>query len=376
VVQAGNEGVIRARYADAAFFYRQDTQQKLSEFTPNLATLTFHEKLGSMLDKAGRLEKLAPEIGTMLSISNDDQQVTLQAAKLSKSDLVTSMVVEMTSLQGIMGEYYALSSGEPAAVAQAIREHYLPRSAGDAHPESAPGLALGLADKLDSLVGLFGVGVVPRGNADPFGLRRAGLGVVNNLIATETDFDLREAVAQAATLQPVEVDEEAKEQTLTFLERRLQGVLSDAGYAHDVIEAVLATRGHNPMAAQRASQHLSAMIENADWSDTFTEYARCARITRKLEQSLTLNQSAYTEDVERQLHTAYEQAAATLAEAPEPAAVLGAQLQQLQTPINDFFESVMVNAEDETVRVARQALVQKIAELPAEIGDLSKLQGF
>jgi len=376
VVQAGNEGVIRARYADAAFFYRQDTQQKLAEFTPNLATLTFHEKLGSMLDKAQRLEKLAPAIGTMLNLSAQDQQVTQQAARLSKSDLVTSMVVEMTSLQGTMGEYYALNSGEMPAVAQAIREHYLPRSAGDANPETAPGLALGLADKLDSLVGLFAVGVVPRGNADPFGLRRAALGVVNNLIATETDFDLREAIGHSAALQPVTAEQEAQVNTLAFLARRLQGVLSDTGYAHDVIEAVLAVRSHNPIAAQRSCEHLSAMIDQTWWSDAFTAYARCARITRKLEGTMALNRDAYQEDVERQLHDAYDVAAAALADSSEPAATLGSQLQNLQGPINAFFDSVMVNAEDETVRSARLALVQRIASLSGDVADLSKLQGF
>jgi len=348
----------------------------LAEFTPNLATLTFHEKLGSMLDKAQRLEKLAPAIGTMLGLSEQDQAITQQAATLCKSDLVTSMVVEMTSLQGTMGEYYALNSGETPGVAQAIREHYLPRSAGDAHPESAPGLALGLADKLDSLVGLFAVGVVPRGNADPFGLRRAALGIVNNLITTRTDFDLTEAIGQSAALQPVVAEQEAQENTQAFLERRLQGVLSDAGYAHDVIEAVLAARGHNPIAAQRSCTHLSEMIAQTWWSDGFTAYARCARITRKLEDTMALNRDAYQEDVERQLHDAYDVAATALVDSSEPAAELGSQLQALQGPINAFFDSVMVNAEDETVRAARLALVQRIANLPVGVADLSKLQGF
>ncbi|MCB0090562.1 MAG: glycine--tRNA ligase subunit beta, partial [Caldilineaceae bacterium] len=130
VVKAGNEGVIRARYADAEFFYRQDTQKKLADFTPDLATLTVHEKLGSMLDRVQRLQKLAPQVGQMLNASAAEQANISRAAALSKSDLVTSMVVEMTSLQGIMGEIYAKESGEPAAVGQAIREHYLPRSAG------------------------------------------------------------------------------------------------------------------------------------------------------------------------------------------------------------------------------------------------------
>jgi len=376
VVRRGNEGVIRARYADAAFFYRQDTAKPLEAFTPDLATLTFHERLGSMLDKVGRLQQLAPQIGEMLHASVEESTTIARAAALSKSDLVTSMVVEMTSLQGIMGEIYARQSGEPPAVAAAIREHYLPRAAGDVNPETAPGLALSLADKLDSLVGLFAVGAIPTGSADPFGLRRAALGVVHNLLATETDFDLSAALLRAAALQPVEVTDAARAETQDFVVRRLQGVLLDAGYAHDVVEAVLAARGHNPYAAQRACAALGILVDQPWWEEAFTAYARCARITRGVDEPLALNPAAYSEPVEQHLHDAYEGAANQMNATDEPAHVLGDVLHTLQAPINAFFESVLVNAEDEMVRKARLALVQRIAALPAAVADLSQLQGF
>ena len=376
VVKAGNEGVIRARYADAEFFYRQDTQKKLADFTPDLATLTVHEKLGSMLDRVQRLQKLAPQVGQMLNASAAEQANISRAAALSKSDLVTSMVVEMTSLQGIMGEIYAKESGEPAAVGQAIREHYLPRSAGDANPASLSGLALSLADKLDSLIGLFAVGAIPTGSADPFGLRRAALGVVYNLLAAEADFSVRAALVSAAALQPVAVSDESLAETLTFVERRLQGVLSEMGFAHDVVEAVLSVRGDNPYLAQRACVALSELVSQPWWSDAFTAYARCARITRSVEAEFALDTAAYEEQVETELHQAYEAAADALHASTQPAAELGVQLQALQGPINAFFDSVLVNAEDERVRRARLALVQRIAALPANIADLSKLQGF
>jgi len=375
VVTAGNEGVIRARYADAAFFYRRDTTQSLESFTPRLATLTFHEKLGSMLDKAGRLQQLAPYLARQLGASAEQIEQTTRAAELSKSDLVTSMVVEMTSLQGIMGENYARKNGETPAVAQAIREHYLPRSAGDANPASLPGLALSLADKLDSLVGLFAVGAIPTGSADPFGLRRAALGVVNNLLAAGVDLDLREAVREAAQLQPVPVSSEALAETNTFIARRLQGVLSELGFAFDVVEAVLAMRGNNPCAAQRAAVALTELVKQLWWSEAFTAYARCARITRSLEQRLPLNSAAYEDEVEHELQRAVEAAHQALASS-EPAASLGEELHKLQTPINAYFEKVLVNAQDEALRQARLALVQHIALLPADVADLSKLQGF
>ncbi|MBW7884551.1 MAG: glycine--tRNA ligase subunit beta, partial [Caldilineaceae bacterium] len=251
VVREGYEGVIRARYADAAYFYRADTSRKLETFVPRLATLTFHARLGSMLDRVERLQSVAPHVTLMLGADGAEEAVVARAAALSKADLMTNMVVEMTSLQGIMGEIYALHSGEEAAVAQAIREQYLPRFAGDAAPASRPGLALSLADKLDALIGLFAVKANPTGSADPFGLRRAALGIVNGLIATNTDFSVRDGLAAAAKLQPVTVTDEALNDAAAFVERRLQGVLADMGFAFDVVDAVLAARGDNPVAAVR-----------------------------------------------------------------------------------------------------------------------------
>jgi glycyl-tRNA synthetase len=376
VVRAGNEGVIRARYADAAYFFRQDTGRPLESFTPRLATLTFHEKLGSMGDKAVRLQTLAPQVAQALGASPADLEAVARAAALSKSDLVTSMVVEMTSLQGIMGEIYARQGGEPDAVATAIREQYLPRSAGDATPLTLPGLALSLADKLDSLAGLFAVGAIPTGSADPFGLRRAALGLVNNLLTTETRLDLRSALRMAADLQPVPVSAESLEETVAFVARRLQGVLSDMGYPFDVVDAVLAVRGADPVAARAACDALASMVQAPDWGETLTAYARTARMTRTLPETLPLNPEAYGEAVEHELHAAVERAEAALAAAPEPAALLGEQLRTLQPAINAYFDKILVNAEDPAQRNARLALVQRVAALPAPVADLSKLQGF
>ena len=376
VVRAGNEGVIRARYADAAFFFRNDTARSLESFTPRLGTLTFHAKLGSMLDKVQRLEKLAPEIGAMLGGTAAELATVGRAAALSKSDLVTSMVVEMTSLQGIIGEIYAARSGESAGVAQAIREHYLPRFAGDNTPATLPGLALSLADKLDSLAGLFAVGVSPSGSADPFGLRRAALGIVNNLISGQINFSVNRSLAQAASHLTVEASAQSLAAASEFVTRRLQGVLLEIGYAFDVVEAVLAVRDDNPAAAERACSALSRLVAGNGWDATFTAYARCARIVRSLDGARSLNPAAYETDAERNLHAAWEQAQATIDGADEPAAVLNVVLSGLTAPINGFFDAVLINAEDAAVREARQALVQRIATLPSAVADLSKLQGF
>ncbi|GIK73476.1 MAG: glycine--tRNA ligase [Chloroflexota bacterium] len=376
VVREGNEGVIRARYADAAYFYRADTARPLEAYSPRLATLTFHAKLGSMLDRVERLKALAPQIAEMLGASVEEVAAVARAAELSKADLMTSMVIEMTSLQGVMGEIYALKSGETPAVAQAIREQYLPRFAGDDVPASRAGLALALADKLDALSGLFAVKAIPTGSADPFGLRRAALGIVNSLIATRTDFSVRAGLEAAAKLQPVTVSAEAITETAAFVERRLQGVLAEEGFAFDVVDAVLAARGDNPTAAVRACRALNETVRQPWWNDAFTAYARCARITRALDEQLPLNEAAYVEPVEHDLHAAYLAAAGRISAAVEPAVVLGETLRDLQAPINAYFEHVLVNAEEETLRRARLALVQRIAGLAAGVADLSRLQGF
>jgi glycyl-tRNA synthetase len=329
-----------------------------------------------MLDRVERLKQLAPEVAEMLGATPQQVAATRRAAELSKSDLVTNMVVEMTSLQGIMGEIYAVRAGEDPAVGQAIREQYLPRFTGDDVPVSLPGLALSLADKLDSLAGLFAVRAIPTGSADPFGLRRAALGIVNSLLAAKVDFSVRAGLLAAARLQPVTVSDEVLAETAAFVERRFEGVLDELGYTYDVVAAALAARGDNPSAAVRAADAVAAAVAQGSWSDVFTAYARCVRITRNLPEQLVLNPQAYVEDVEKQLHQAYSQAAAAMQGAAEPSEALWPLLEGLRQPINAYFEKVLVNAEDETLRNARLALVQAIALLPAGVADLSKLQGF
>ena len=376
VVRQGNEGVIRARYADAEFFYRQDTAKPLDTFTDRLDTLTFHAKLGSMLEKAARLQTLAPQIAQMLGGGEQEIETSRRAAALCKTDLVTSMVVEMTSLQGVMGEIYALKSGAPPAVAQAIREHYLPRFDGDSVPGSEAGLALSLADKLDSLVGLFGVGVSPSGSADPFGLRRAALGIVNALTLTNSSFDLSTALEQAASHYGNLLSDGAVSSARDFIIRRLERKLRDLGHPPDVVDAVLAARGDDPYTAVGTVHHLSAAVASPNWEETFTAYARCARIVRGIDRELPLQPDAYQEKVEHELHSAWESAAAKLEKAGDTAESLGQVLAELTAPINSFFDTVLVNAEEEDVRLSRQALVQRIAQIPASVADLSRLQGF
>ncbi|HIC92941.1 MAG TPA: glycine--tRNA ligase subunit beta, partial [Anaerolineae bacterium] len=305
IVRRGNEEVIRARFADAAYFYKVDTGRKLEDYLPRLDTLIFQERLGSMLDKVGRLERLVPRLGEMLGLSDEEMAVARRAARLCKADLVTQMVVEFTSLQGVMGREYALLSGEEPAVAEAIFEHYLPRFAGDRLPEGRPGIVVGLADRLDSLCGLFAAGLVPTGSADPYGLRRAALGVVQVLIGREISLDLREALAEAAKLLPVAADEEVLREVLAFVEGRLRVLLLEEGFRHDVVDAVLAERGHDPFLAYRTVRAFVPWVARDDWMDLLNAYARCVRIVRGFEVTFPLDPSRFVEPSARRLYEAY-----------------------------------------------------------------------
>ena len=377
IVRRGNEGVLRARYADADFFFKADTEQNLEAFLPRLDTLTFQEQLGSMLDKSKRLETLAVQIGEQLQLSAGEIQTVERAARLSKADLATNMVVELTSLQGIMGYEYAKISGEIEAVASAIVEHYYPQTSLPHESLSKPGLALNLANRLDSLCGLFAVGKAPTGSADPFALRRDALSLVTILLETKTSFDVAVGLQLAAALMPVEVSPKSLAETSEFIRRRLEGVLRDEyDLPFDIVQAVLAERGDNPWPALASAKELVAATQRDDWDDTLNAYARCVRIVRNIEEKYALQPNAFTEAVEQDLYAAYEKAKASLSPASTTGAVVSALRELLVEPINAFFDGVLVMDEDESIRQNRLALLQGIRDLTKGHADFSQLQGF
>jgi glycyl-tRNA synthetase len=382
LVIEGNEHVIRARFADAAFFVREDLKKNLTDFLPRLATLTFQLKLGSMLDKTRRIQKLTETLAPQLGLGSADQAAARRAAELAKADLATKMVVEMTSLQGIMGRYYARRSGEPEAVASAIFEHYLPRYSGDAVPTCLPGLVVGLADRLDTLAGLFAIGLAPTGAKDPFALRRAALGLVGNLVAWDLDFDLRQGVAAASACLPVPASLESQQACLAFIIERLRNMLLEQGMRYDVVEAVVAAQGWNPAGTARAVKALSAWVTRPDWSSILPAYARCVRIIRSAGGKQALGESldrfdpqGLVEPGELALHQALQQAESA---ARRPGSVddfLQAFL-PLIPAINRFFDEVLVMTEDAARRANRLALVQRVAGLADGAADLGHLEGF
>jgi glycyl-tRNA synthetase len=368
MVREGNEHVIRARFADADFFVREDAKLKLEDFRPRLSTLTFQKKLGSMLDKSERVEKLTGEVARWLKLDEAETRTALRAAHLCKADLATQMVVEMTSLQGTMGREYALRSGETPEVALAIQEHY-------GLPESRPGIAVGIADRLDSLAGLFAAGLAPTGSADPFGLRRAALGLTQICTTRQINIDLRAALAAACAAQVAEVQpaEAQLDSLMTFVAGRLRGQLLDLGYRYDVVDAVLAEQAANPYQAAVSVRQLSEWVKREDWSQILPAYARCVRITRDQKQAYAVTADRLGEPAEKALYAAYQAAAG------QPMASVDEFLNRLLPmipAISKFFEDVLVMADDPGVRENRLGLLQRIGAMAKGLADFSKLEGF
>ena len=378
IVRHGNEEVIRARFADAEYFFEEDTKQPLADLLPRLDTLTFQEELGSVLDKAKRLVKLVPTLAPSLGLGTQETATAVRAARLSKADLATKMVVEHTSLQGVMGRQYALLSGETAEVTEAIAEHYLPRSADDDLPRTKAGLAVGVADRLDSLAGLFAVGLVPTGSADPYGLRRDALGLVQTLIGREIPFSVGHGLETAGDLLPVDVTADSLARAREFVVERLRGTLRDLGYAYDVVDAVLAARGDDPYRSKEGVEQLSAWVKREDWALILDNYARCVRITRDLDEAFELDPALFAQPAEEELHEAYRAARSEVTRESSVDELLTAFL-PLVAVIDRYFareSGVLVMAEDHAVRQNRLAQLQHIAALAEGIVDLSRLEGF
>jgi len=375
LVRAGYEDVLRARFADARFFYQADTARPLETFLPRLDTLTFQEQLGSMLDKSRRLEKLVPWLSQRLGLNETEMATAIRAAHLCKADLVTQMVIELTSLQGVMGREYALLSGEPEEVAQAIFEHYLPRFSGDALPVSTPGLVVGLANRLDSLVGLFAVGLVPTGSTDPYHLRRDAMGVVQNLLHHRLSLDLRAALSAAAELLPVPVSKECLDDVLAFIVGRLRGLLLEEGFRYDVVEAVLAEQGHDPYRACLGVAQLTDWVARKDWFDLLHAYGRCIRIVRDQTETFAFEPAYFVEPAERALWEAYQTAREQAGPDSDVNRLFKALWPMIPT-INRFFDDVLVMHENLTLRQNRLGLLQAIWRLSRGIVDMTRLEGF
>lgn len=380
-VREGNERVVRPRLSDAAFFHEQDRRSALVSRREALDQVTFQTRLGSIGDKVCRVETLAAELAALIG---GDVARARRAAMLCKCDLLTAMVGEFPDLQGVMGAYYATADGEDAEVATALREHYQPRGAGDALPATPTGIALALADKLDTLAGIFGIGQKPSGTKDPFALRRAAIGVLRILLEHRLELDLRVLVELAVAGQPVKQPSTASE-VLDYILDRLRAHALELGHASERFDAVHAVGITRPLDFMRRLEALGRFLSRPEADSLTAANKRIANILKKslatgadsASASVSIDPARLVHPAEKALHGALDALdsalQADLAAARYDAAL--ARLAELRGVIDAFFADVMVNDPDVALRANRLALVGRVQRMFAGVADLSRLPG-
>ncbi|MFM0241447.1 glycine--tRNA ligase subunit beta [Paraburkholderia phytofirmans] len=371
----GNERVVRPRLADAKFFFEQDKKKPLADRVPLLANVVYHNKLGSALQRVERVEALA---GAVAELIGADVALAKRAARLAKADLITDMVGEFPELQGTMGTYYARHDGEPEEVALACSEHYQPRFSGDALPTTATGTVVALADKLETLVGIWGIGLQPTGEKDPFALRRHALGVLRILVEKQLPVDLVELLRTAhAQFAGVPNVTDSTQAIYEFSMDRLRGLLRERGYAPGEIDAVLAL---NPTRLDDIVARLDAVREFASLAEAASLAAankRISNILKKSEGAATggVQVALLTEAAEKALYAQLEQVAPRVQSQLAARDYTGAltALAALREPVDTFFNDVMVNAEDPALRANRLALLGALHQQMNCVADISRL---
>jgi glycyl-tRNA synthetase beta chain len=374
-VRAGNERVIRPRFADAAFFWHQDLEKPLVKFSPRLSQVTFQNKLGTLAEKSGRVEKLSRHIAGLLGMN---EELAGRAAILSKCDLVTQMVFEFPSLQGTMGRYYAERSGEDPCVAAAIDEQYLPRYADDTLPLTSCGQVLAVADKLDTLVGIFAIGLRPTGVKDPYALRRASIGILRIIIETPLPFDLMELLERAAEGLQDRVDTtSAATEVFDYCMERLKKYLQSRNISSDVVDSVLAIGLTAPSDIQLRALAIENFLLLPEANALIAAHKRIANILRKHDHLIDskVDLSLLVEDAEIKLKKSVgvlKSEMTPLLKIQDYRNVLEA-LSEIRVDVDRFFDQVMVMAEDSSLRCNRFALLRDIEALFLKVADLSLL---
>jgi glycyl-tRNA synthetase beta chain len=371
----GNERVLRARLADAKFFYDQDRRQTLETRLPRLANVVYHNKLGSQLDRVGRMRAIAAAIAPALGA---DLALADRAALLAKADLVTDMVGEFPELQGTMGRYYALGDGEPPAVADAIAQHYWPRFAGDALPQGPTAAAVALADKIEAIVGMFGVGSVPTGDKDPFGLRRAALGVLRILLEGGKPLRLDDLIAAGfRSFGSTGAIQDTRDDVLTFVLERLRAYLREQGYTANQVESVVSMR---PVRIDQVPGQMLAVKTFMGLPEAEALAGANKRITNILKKSgaeaaIAVDRALLDGGAEHDLYLAVQTLLPVVHGHLGRGDYTGAlrSLASARAPVDRFFDDVMVMADDRAVRANRLALLRGLAEAMNQVADLSKL---
>lgn len=382
VVARGNEKVLRARLSDARFFYDEDQKLAIADANARLEKIVFHEKLGTIGDKVRRIRALADRLSALVAADEETRRLISRAADICKFDLVTQMVYEFPELQGVMGQDYARKAGEPEPVARAVFEHYQPRFSGDDAPASRIGATVSIADKIDTIVGCFSIGIIPTGSQDPYALRRQAAGIVQILLEHRLElglsrlFELALAVHAEANLLMRPAADVSKELT-EFFALRVKNVLSERGIRYDVVDAVMGSGfDHVPSAVGRADA-LAAAAGRDGFKTTVESFNRVGNLAAKAPASAVVDASRFESAEEGALHAAFEQASARYAERAEAGDWSGAlaALAALKPPITAMFDAVMVMVDDEAVRTNRLALLRSVSGLLGSFADFAKLVG-
>ncbi|MDH5600821.1 MAG: glycine--tRNA ligase subunit beta, partial [Gammaproteobacteria bacterium] len=375
-VQEGNERVIRPRFADAEFFWSQDKKSKLVDRKKLLGTVVFQKQLGTLLDKTNRVSNLASNIASQLG---GDKNLAARAAELCKCDLMTEMVGEFPSLQGIMGRYYANHDGETAEVATALEDYYKPKFAGDKLPQSITSQSLAVADRLDTLVGIFAIGQTPTGDKDPFALRRAALGVLRISIENKLNLDLLELIKLASKQHDASIDAtKAETAVFDFILDRLHAYYLDKGIRPDVLDAVISTKPTKPLDIDNRLLAVDAFRQLEAATSLAAANKRIGNILKKVKGKLTdnIDEKLLQENAEKELNNQLTQLDSTVQELIDNTKYQQAltELSSLRASVDRFFDDVMVMVDDEKLKNNRLALLNKLHNLFMQIADISKLQ--
>lgn len=373
-IRSGNARVVRARLADAKFFYDQDKKTTLESRIPELKNVVYHNKLGTQAERVERVKMIAARVAQLIGA---DEAQAVRAAQLAKVDLLTLMVGEFPELQGIMGEYYANNDGEAADVAKAIREHYQPRFAGDELPSTNVSLAVALADKLETLSGLFGIGQMPTGDKDPFALRRHALGVLRMLIEKELNVSLTQLVDIGyEAMQTVAGVKDARAELLAFFEDRLRVIFKDKGFSAQEVDAVLAANPATPLEVPARLEAVRAFSQMEEAQALAAANKRIGNILKKSTEAIKeVDAALFEEEAEKTLFDAL------VAVEPQVQSLYGQGaytdvlklLAPMKAPVDKFFEDVMVNVENEAIRQNRLALLARLHRTMNLVAELSRL---
>lgn len=375
-VARGNEKVLRARLADADFFYTEDQKLNIDEAAKKLESIVYHEKIGTLSEKVVRIRKIANLIGDFLNISDEERKLTDRAASISKFDLVTNMVNEFPELQGVMGEKYAIQKGEKKEVAEAINEHYKPRHADDSIPASNIGAIVATADKLDTIVSAFAIGLIPTGSQDPYALRRQAAGIIHILLEKRWKISLSDLLTKVTAIIREDItvkNENMMEDLLSFFKLRIKHVLQENGIRYDINEAVLSGElGAIPSLLERANV-LNNRKDDEDFKDIVEALARVINISGKAENDQVIDPTLFENEHEQKLYECYKELNETMHKQGDMD-VLYSALASLKPVITNYFDHIMVMADDVQLKKNRLAQMKNLAELITAFANMNEVQ--